>query len=143
VQDDIFCVKYDEICSGTSSDSICFKGELKGGCYDISLEISGFTIIEVKDSIKKIEKAIRQIDKTLERSSEITIFGKKVDKVSRKYIFLDLDDLLSEEVMNVLPTIYSTALSVNRIGLFTAKDLNAINPTKDIFKKLRLSQKLK
>ena len=120
---DVCCIKFDSICNNGCADAICFYSEVNGDCSDLYLKGNNFGIFEIKDSISKIGKGIKQINYTCNNFPSMAFLGHHSESIKRKIIFIEINGQTGKQIANGLDQILIRGLHTNNIEIFSKEDI--------------------
>ena len=120
---DVCCIKFDSICNNGGADAICFYSEVNGDCPNLYLKGNNFGIFEIKESISKIGKGIKQINYTCNNFPSMAFLGQHSQSIKRKIIFIEINGQTGKQIANGLDQILIRGLYTNTIEIFSKEDI--------------------
>ena len=120
---DVCCIKFDSICNNGCADAICFYSEVNGDCSDLYLKGNNFGIFEIKDSISKIGKGIKQINYTCNNFPSMAFLGHHSESIKRKIIFIEIYGQTGKQIEKGLDQNLTRSLHTNNIWIYSKEDI--------------------
>ena len=132
---EVCCIKFDSICNNGGADAICFYSEVDGDCPNLYLKGNNFSVFEIKESISKIGKGIKQINYTCNNFPSMAFLGQHSQSIKRKIIFIEINGQTGKQIANGLDQILIRGLYTNTIEIFSKEDITK-------FKKVHFKRQL-